>query len=252
MRQMKTKSWEKVLAVLLALALWQGAAMALDSRILLASPIQTGLRLCRLLGEPAFFSAVGFSFCRIVIGFLLALLVGTVLAALAARFHWAEVLLFPYMSVIKATPVASFIILCLLCMKVSHLSVFISFLMVLPVIYTNLLQGIRSTDEKLLEMAEVFRLPPLCRLGSLYLPQIKPYLFSACSISLGMCWKAGIAAEVIGIPAGSVGERLYEAKLYLASADLFAWTIVIIFVSIVFEKGFLRLLQVFYTLWESR
>lgn len=240
------------MAALLAVALWQLAAMALNSHLLLASPLQVCERLASLLGEPSFYSAVLFSFCRIVSGFLLALLAAAVLAALAARFHWAEVLLFPYMSVIKATPVASFIILCLLCMEVSHLPLFISFLMVLPILYTNLLQGIRAADEALLEMARVFRLSPARRIPYVYLPQIKPFLLSACSVSLGLCWKAGIAAEVIGIPAGSIGEKLYEAKIYLASADLFAWTIVIITISILFEKLFLRLLKAAYGAWEGR
>lgn len=250
--QTKTRPWEKALAVLLAVALWQLAAMALNSHFLLASPLQVCGRLAALLGEPSFYSAVLFSFCRIVSGFLLALLAAAVLAALAARFHWVEVLLFPYMSVIKATPVASFIILCLLCMEVSHLPLFISFLMVLPILYTNLLQGIRAADEALLEMARVFRLSPARRIPYVYLPQIKPFLLSACSVSLGLCWKAGIAAEVIGIPAGSIGEKLYEAKIYLASADLFAWTIVIITISILFEKLFLGLLKAAYGAWEGR
>lgn len=250
--QTKTRPWEKALAILLAVALWQLAAMALNSHLLLASPLQVCGRLAALLEEPSFYSAVLFSFCRIVSGFLLALLAAAVLAALAARFHWAEVLLFPYMSVIKATPVASFIILCLLCMGVSHLPLFISFLMVLPILYTNLLQGIRAADEALLEMARVFRLSPARRIPYVYLPQIKPFLLSACSVSLGLCWKAGIAAEVIGIPAGSIGEKLYEAKIYLASADLFAWTIVIITISILFEKLFLRLLKAAYGAWEGR
>ena len=81
------------------------------------------------------------------------------------------------------------------------------------------------------------------RLLYVYLPQIKPYLLSACSIGLGLSWKAGIAAEVIGIPDGSIGERLYEAKVYLSSADLFAWTVVVILISVLFEKLVMLLLK---------
>lgn len=238
--------------MLLALLLWQGAAMALDSRLLLASPYSVLLRLGTLLGEPAFLGTVLFSFWRIVLGFLLGLSLGALLAAAAARFAWVETLLFPYMGVIKATPVASFIILCLLFLRAAYLSVFISFLMVLPIIYTNLLQGIRAADRQLLEVGTVFRLPFWRQVAYLYLPQVKPYLLSACSVALGLSWKAGVAAEVIGIPDGSVGERLYEAKLYLDSAGLFAWTVVILCISVVFERLFLAGLRAGFAALERR
>lgn len=81
------------------------------------------------------------------------------------------------------------------------------------------------------------------RLLYIYLPQLQPFLLSACSVALGMSWKAGIAAEVIGIPSGSIGEQLYEAKVYLSTADLLSWTVVIVLVSVLFEKLFITLLK---------
>ena len=141
----------------------------------------------------------------------------------------------------KATPVASFIILVLIWVPSRNLSVVISFLMVLPVIYTNVLNGIQSTDGKLLEMAEVFDVSPWRRIKYIYMSSVLPYFRAGCSLGLGLCWKAGVAAEVIGIPAGSIGEKLYEAKVYLETPDLFSWTIVIIILSIAFEKIFLLL-----------
>ena len=123
--------------------------------------------------------------------------------------------------------------------------------MVLPIIYTNMLQGVKSTDGSLLEMAKLYRVGWLKKLKYIYLPQIKPYLLSACTISIGMSWKAGVAAEVIGIPDGSIGERLYEAKVYLSSADLFAWTVIVILISILFEKVFLYTLNRLYVRLEK-
>ncbi len=136
------------------------------------------------------------------------------------------------MSAIKAIPVASFIILVLIWVPSRNLSIVISFLMVLPVVYTNVLNGIASTDRKLLEMAQVFRVPLSRRIRYIYLSQLLPFLRTGFSLSLGLCWKAGIAAEVIGIPKGSIGEKLYEAKVYLQTADLFAWTLVIVLISV--------------------
>ena len=144
---------------------------------------------------------------------------------------------------IKSIPVASFIIICLIWMSSEQLSVFISFLMVLPILYNNVLQGVRSADQQLLEAVRIFRLSWPKRLLYLWLPQIKPYLLSACTVSLGISWKAGIAAEIIGIPSGSVGRMFYDAKVYFNTVDLFAWTVVVVVVSVLFEKGFLALLK---------
>lgn len=239
----------KAAAVALALCLWQAAAMALHS-FLLVSPLKVLERLTVLVRDAAFYRTVGFSLLRIAAGFALGFGGGALLAVAASRCRTVETLLWPYITVIKTTPVASFIILCLIWLSASNLSVFIAFLMVLPIAYSNLLQGIRQTDPALLEMARVFRLGFGRRLCFIYLPQLKPYLLSAATVSLGLAWKAGIAAEVIGIPDGSIGERLYEAKVYLNSADLFAWTVVIIAVSVLFEKLFVLALRAGYARLE--
>ena len=138
---------------------------------------------------------------------------------------------------------ASFIILALVWLDSRRLPVFIAFLMVFPTVYLNLLEGIRQTDGRLLEMARVFHVPPVRQLWGIYLPQVLPYFRSAASLGLGLCWKAGIAAEVIGLPAGSMGERLYTAKIYFQTPDLFAWTAAVVAVSAVFERLFLKLVD---------
>lgn len=242
--------WQNLAAVLLALAAWQAAAMLLNQRLLLVSPIAVAVRLTTIWRESGFFSSIAFSFLRIAAGFLLALAVGTALAALAARFRAAEILLRPYMATIKSVPVASFIVIALIWLSSSGLSVFISFLIVLPIIYTNVLGGIRAADKKLLEMADVFRLPLARRLRYIRLPALKPYLTSACSVASGLAWKSGIAAEVIGIPSGSIGEALYNAKVYLNTADLLAWTVVIVLISVASEKLFMLLLKRVFALIE--
>ena len=103
--------------------------------------------------------------------------------------------------------------------------------------------GLQSTDPKLLEMAVVFRMPVWRKIRFIYLPALVPYLVSGCRIALGMSWKSGAAAEVIGLPEHSIGEHLYMAKIYLETADLFAWTLVIILVSAVFEQIVLFLIS---------
>ena len=227
---------EKVMAVAAALVLWQLAAVLIGEEILLVSPLKVASRLSQLIFEAEFWGAVLFSFERITLGFVMAVVCGIVFAVAAYRYRIVEVFLWPYMAVIKAIPVASFIILCLIWLNSSSLPIFISFLIVLPVIYTNMLQGFKSTTKEILQMAEIFRLSFAKKLIYIYLPRLKPHFISALSVSLGLAWKSGVAAEIIAISDGSMGEMLYNAKLYLATADLFSCTVTIVVVSIVFEK----------------
>ena len=239
----KKKIIAKASAVLLALLLWQLLSILVGSDILLVSPIGVVKRLFTLVLEAEFLSTVGFTLSRIAVGFLLGLVAGTLLALLAGRFEIVEILLWPYMITVKSVPVASFVVVALIWFSASGLSALISFLMVLPIIYTNLLDGIKSVDRKMLEMADVFKMPHLRRLRFIWLPYVKPFLLSGCRISLGLAWKSGVAAELIGYPEGSVGVALYYSKLFLNTADLFAWTVVIVLLSIIFEKLFLFILK---------
>ena len=228
-------------AVVFWLLVWQCGSMALAAvyphgQLLLASPVDALMRLAALAGTAAFWQAVGWSSARILGGFAIACATAVVLAALAARCAILRSLLYPPVAAVKAVPVASFIILALVWLDADSLSLFISALMVFPPVYLNVLAGIDAADRELLEMARVFRVPFRRQLWGIYLPQVLPYFRSAVSLGLGLCWKAGIAAEVIGLPGGSVGERLYTAKVYFQTPDLFAWTAVIVAVSIVFER----------------
>ena len=185
MRDKNRQRLEKAGAVLFALIVWQIASLMLGQELLLVSPIKVVQRLLSLCAVPDFWDSIGFSFVRIMEGFFTALLAGTVLAVAAGRFHLVDVLLWPFMAAIKATPVASFIILCLVWLNSASLSVFIAFLMVLPIIYTNMLEGITNTDKKLLEMADVFHIGLFRRIHYIYLPQLMPYFLAACCQKIG-------------------------------------------------------------------
>jgi NitT/TauT family transport system permease protein len=233
----------RVWAVLFWLLIWQLGSAALNQEILLVSPLRVVSELSHLVLTSSFWLSILNSLKRIALGFGLALLSGILLAALSARFSWIEELLKPLILTIKSIPVASFIILVLIWFPSRMLSVIISFLMVMPILYTNILAGIRATDRNLKEMAHVFGLSPARVIRYIYIPQAMPFFESACAMALGLCWKAGIAAEVIGMPRGSIGEKLQQAKVYLATLELFAWTLVIVLVSLAFEKTVLLLIR---------
>ena len=241
---MKQKQlFRRVGAVVFWLAVWQCAAMAVGQEVFLVSPLQALHTLLGLLPRKEFWQRVCFSSGRILLGFALGTVVSAVLAAAAESCPAAETLLAPVMQLVKATPVASFIILALVWVRGSSLSVLISFLMVLPVMYSAVRTGMESADPQLLEMAQVFRLPLGRRLRAVWLPAVLPAFRQGCSVALGICWKSGVAAEVIGLPDGSIGDALYRAKITLSTGELFAWTFVIILLSVGFEKLFLALLR---------
>lgn len=236
----------KLLAVIFALCLWQLAAMTIDSKILLVSPVEVAVRLTTIWQTEGFWTSIWFSFYHIAGGFFLALFLGIVLAALAGRFRLIETLLWPFLVTIKTVPVASFVVICLIWLSAEKLSVFISFLIVLPVVYGNVLEGIKSEDKLMLEVGTVFRMPLLRRLLYIHLPQLKPFIMSACATALGMAWKAGVAAEIIGTPDGSIGKQLFYSKIYLDTDDLLCWTVLIVIVSVLFEKFFMLGLKALY------
>ena len=228
------------------LAIWQLGSVILnrDSLLpLLVSPVQVLVRVAQLSVTTGFWASICFSLLRIATGFFLAAGLGILLAMLSARFHQVKDILAPVVLAVKTIPVASFIILVLILFSSRSLAALISFLMVLPIIYTNVLAGIEAADQQLLEMAEVFLIPVGRRIRYIYLPQVIPFFRSGCMVALGLCWKSGIAAEVIGTPSGSIGEHLQQAKIYLDMPDLFAWTLVIVLVSLAFEKTVLALLS---------
>lgn len=240
----------RVLAVAFWIAVWQGISLAVGSEILVASPARTFGALLSLLREGAFYRAVLGSLMRICAGFALALALGIALGALSFVVGWVRALLHPVVSVVKATPVASFVILALIWISSKNLSIFISFLMVFPIMYENMLAGLESADAKLLEMGQVFHLSRMARIRDIYLPAAYPFLLSAARLSLGMCWKSGIAAEVIGQPRQSIGAELNQAKLFFNTPDLFAWTVTIIVVSVVFERLVLCGIRALMRRWE--
>lgn len=227
------------------IAVWQIASDAADMKLFFVSPLSVFLRLIDLIPTVSFWKTVFFSLSRIGAGFFLAFFAAAILAALSTRFVLARELLAPLLLTVRSVPVVSFVILALILFSSGSLATLIVFLMDLPVLYFNTLEGIRQTDRQLLEMARLFRVPKLRTLRCVYIPEIYPYVRSACVTALGISWKSGTAAEVIAVASGSIGERLYESKIYLETADLFAWTLVIIALSFCCEKIFLLLLDLF-------
>lgn len=234
------------------LLVWQGMSLLVGSELLLASPLSVLIRLGALSGTADFWLSILRSLLRILTGFVLANIAGILLGALTACSGFLDKLIRLPMNLIKATPVASFVILALVWLSGRNLSVFICFLVVLPLIWSSVDQGLRSVKKELTEVAKVYRLSFLKRLRAIYVPAVMPFYVSSFRIAIGYVFKSGVAGEVIARPRGTIGAHLYDAKVYLETPDLFAWTAVIILLSVLIEKGFSALWNRTERKWKGR
>lgn len=232
----KTKVLKNLIVFAFWLGLWWLLALAVDSPLLLPSPPTVLKRLCALVASARFWAITAASLGRILAGALSALLLGSALAVVTSRSRLLHALFSPLITVIKSTPVASFIILVLIWVGRDILPSVIVLLMALPVVWANVSEGIACADPLLLEMAAVFRFSRWKLFRRVYVPSVMPHFLSACRSCLGLAWKAGVAAEILTVPSVSIGKMIYESKLYLETVDLFAWTLVVILCSLVIEK----------------
>lgn len=230
-------------AIVFWLLIWEAASVLIDNPFVLVSPRVVFAALVRMAITAEFWQSIGFSIRRIFAGFLCALSLGVILAALSARFKLFQIFVLPAFNVIKSVPVASFTLLALMWLSAANLSTFISFVTVLPIVYFNTVKGIESTSPALLEMAYIFQVSAWKKIRHIYFQAALPYTLSAAGTGLGFAWKSGIAAELIGFSRGSIGASLGTARSFLLTAELFAWTITIVLLSYIMEKAFFLLLK---------
>ncbi len=217
------------------LLIWQAISMLINEEILFVSPLNVFAELCKMSVKGEFWLTLLASLGRVVGGFATGYLIAAALAVLAFRFSFIRVFFSPAVSIIKSTPVASFIILALMWLGNSTVPIIISLLMVVPIVWSNTLAGLESVDPNLVEMSRAYKMPFFKRFKHIYVPSVVPYLLSASGSGLGLCWKAGIAAEVICRTKLSIGNNIWETKYYLETSEMFAWTAAVIILSVVFD-----------------
>lgn len=233
----------RVAIVVLWLLVWEIADRVVDNRLVLTGPVRTAQALVEQASDAGFWLICAASFGRIALGFVAAFCVGILLAGAAHRSTPFRELLSPLMSVLKTVPMVSFIIMLLIWVGGQVLTIWLAFLIVVPLVYTSMAAGLSAVDTRTLEMARVFRLSALKRFLYVYRPVFMPFLVSTCQVGLGMSWKAGIMAEVFATPAVSIGKEMFTAKTFLDTPSLFAWTAVVMVLSLVFERFVMMLLR---------
>ena len=232
----------KLIPIIFWILVWQIMAMVVDSSLLLASPIAVVQSLVYWLGQFEFYHAILNSTLRILIGFTIGAVVASVLSMLQYRYPWIDAWISPLMHLVQTIPVASFIILVLIWYPSQYLSMIISALMVAPLMYIQLCNGLNHLDRGLNDVSTIFHVHGFNHLRFIVAPQLLPWLSTGLTMGISLCFKAGIAAELIGLPDHSLGSYLYQAKIFLASADLLAYTAVIVVLSILIRYLINRLM----------
>lgn len=227
---------------------WQVVSLVVGQELLVPSPATVLTTLLHLAATPDFWQTTAVSLLRVLLGLVTGVAAGVAAAALTTRYRVVDALLSPLLRVVRAAPVASFIILALVWIPTGRLPAFISFLMVVPVVWESMAQGIARQDRDLLEVAEVFGFGRWQTLRRVRIPLLLPFFAAACTTGMGLAWKSGIAAEVISRPPIAVGSRLQDAKIYLETPEVFAWTITVVVLSLILE-GALRWAAARATTW---
>lgn len=233
-----SKGFLKFLTIVFWIFVWWLVALIVDKTLIVPSPNETIVCIYQLLVKKGFILIFGASLLKILIGFAISTFLGIILGMLSGLFEKVEIVLEPIVTLIKSTPVMSFIIIAIIWFNKDIVPVFICFLMCLPVVYTNVLQGMKNVDKKILNMTSIYHFSKSDKIKHVYLQSIKEYIFSAMKTIIGLGFKVTIAAEILCNPTYGIGKQLSQAKSNLEMEKVFAWTVIIFITSLLIEVAF--------------
>ncbi|MCY6958311.1 ABC transporter permease [Clostridium brassicae] len=233
-----SKLFKRIFILLFWLLIWELCSLFINNTILFPSPFGVFKALLVLMGKIYFWQSVGKSIFRVIVGIILSIVIGIILGIISGINNFMEELMNPLIVTIKSTPVISVIIIVLVWVNSSNVAILTNVLMCFPIIYTNVLQGIKNVNSDLIEMAHIYKVKRSYILKDIYLPSIKPYVISGILMCLGIGWKICVASEVLSTPRYSIGLNLLNAKSILETEELFAWTIIVVLLSFIFETIF--------------
>jgi len=234
-----------ILIFLFWLVVWQIIYMAVGKDLIVPSPYETSRSLWLLLLSADFYRDVAATIFRCVTGMALSFISGFFTSLLSYRFAAVRRLLSLPVLIFKATPVMAVIIFLLLCLTSGKVPIFVCFLMCYPIVYTNLLSGFDHINRQYLELVKLYQLNAKDMIIFLFTPSVMPEISASLNLIAGLSWKTVVAAEVLSSPRFSMGYNLMNAKIYLETANLFAWIIAIICFSLLFEKIIGRILKLY-------
>ena len=243
MKSKRTDTLISILSSFVLILIWELGSLALGAPIILPSPLEVLKELANLVSSQDFLANLGFTILRALESFILIVITGGIAGVLAGRFQIFDSILKPLVTVFKATPVMSIILLAYIWLRTGAVPVFSAFLMAFPVMFVQTMSGYQSIDQKLLAMCQIYAINGKERIKHLLLPSLLPYLITGAKQTLSMIWKVVIAAEVLTLPKHGIGRALQLAQIQLETSKVFAWTIVAILLTALGDFSFNAVLK---------
>ncbi|QNP58327.1 ABC transporter permease [Paenacidovorax monticola] len=214
--------WGAAASLLLFAALWEWGA-GFYGPLILPDPLTTFATLAALVRSGAAWPELAATARRALAGLLLAATVGSALGLLAGLSMTAAMMARPWVTLLLGMPPIAWLVLAMLWFGAGDgTPVFTVFVACLPVVFMGALQGTRTLDHPLKDMARAYRLPWRMRLLDVYLPHVAAYLFPAWITALGSSWKVAVMAELLATSDG-VGAALAVARSHLDTSASLAW-----------------------------
>ncbi len=214
---------------------WEIVSIAINAPIIFPSPKITFLSLWRIIFDKLFLYTILGSISRWLISILVSFICAIIFGIFSGLNNLFNTMFKPYLHIIMATPVISIILVALIWFNDFMVPIFVSFLVCFPIICNNINYGIRNIDERIIQMANIYKVHRTQMFFDIYLPSLIPSIFSGLSTALALGWKVVIVTEVISQPNFSIGTMLYNANILLETENLFAWTIVVVLLSFIFD-----------------
>ena len=224
-----------ILSVSLLFLLWEFVARAINKPAFIPTFSSTANAFFTLIKTFSFWKTVLTSLYRIFLGLLMGVFIGIVLAITSAQVPILRSLVSAVMGIIKATPVASIIIIIWILVGSENVPTAIALFMVSPIVWQATVQGLNSSNKDMDEVAMVFRLSFTKKLKHIVIPRVTKHFIPALLTSVGFAWKSGIAAEIISVTKDSIGYHIKNTKDSFDAEYMFAWTGTVVLISLIFE-----------------
>lgn len=225
---------------MLLVAVGWALAAARHPEVILPSPAETWRALVELVRSGAVVRELGRTLWRSLSGVVIALTVGVAWGGLAGWSRWIWAVTRPLAASLMAFPPVILVAIGLVWFgpgpTVTRLVVVA---VALPLVVVAVEEAVTNLDRDLLEMARAFALRRSAIVRHVVLPGIASPVTAVVAVTVGQAIRVAVMAELLAASDG-IGAEISLARTNLATADLFAWAVVMVATVLVAELVLLR------------
>lgn len=224
-----------ILGIIIFILLWFFISLKINSEIVFPNILTIIKKLIEIILEKSFYKDLFLSLIRVFITFILSFLLAIIFGILSGIFSSIRYMLMPIINFIRTIPTIPLILVAIIWFDNNTVPIFVSMLVIFPIMYDAVVNGIINVDKNLIDMSLSYNVSLKTQIISLYIPSIKPYILTSISQSMGITWKSILAAEILALPSLGIGSKLYESHLYLDTVSLFAYCLIAVIFNGIFE-----------------